>query len=120
MTSQHQTLPAALADARVKAGSPSFDLIHDGIYGRIGAYAPTAETLRVWHGGVKSTASKPKPPKPPTPEKVDLIVLAALADFYETDMSDWHPVVADRLQVAKSLILRSRCFVEHHAAPVAA
>jgi len=108
---QHH-LPSALAEARAKAGSPSFDLIHDGVYDRIGAYAPTAETLRVWHGGVKPTASKPKPPKPPTPEKVDLIVLAALADFYDTDMSTWHPVVAARLEVAKSLISRSRWTLE--------
>lgn len=123
VTPQPETKPlhVAIAEARATAGSPSFDLIHDGLYARLGPYAPTSETIRVWHGGVKATPSKPKPAKPPTAEKVDLIVLAALADFYDADMSGWHPVVADRLEVTKALIFRSRYFVAVEAVqPVAA
>lgn len=63
------------------------------MFGRLGFYVPTAETIRVMHT-----------PKGPTAERVDLLVLAALCEVYGVDMETLHPVIPKRLQAARELL----------------
>lgn len=99
---------AVLEEARVAAGKPSFDKVRLAVYDRLGAYAPSAETIRTYH-----RADGPKP---------DLTVLAALCDVYGiklasfgiTTPSDLHEMlrrVSDESE-GYGVDFRSRCFTD--------
>lgn len=78
------------------AGEPTFDDLYFLVRNHLGE-SPSPETLRVWH-----TA------KCPQAKNVDMFVLGVLADAYDVNLSDLHPVVARKLQGGQEVLSRSR------------
>jgi len=74
------TTPAEVFEAARQTAGPngellSFAKLHLAVYDRLGAFAPTEETIRTYH-------------KANGPKKYDLTVLMAIADVYGLKLSD--------------------------------
>ena len=93
----------ALAAAHAAAGAPPFASVRDAVKEYLGAYTPTEQTIRSWHG-------------PDSPKKLDPLVLTALADVYGVELASLDPTMERQLPRIKELISRSRCFSAYEAA----
>lgn len=90
-----------LTAARLAAGKPTFKKIERAAWESLGAYAPTAETIRLYHCGTV------------TPEKADVVLVAFLADLYGVSVSTLSQTIADRAEMARDLLVdKLRCISE--------
>lgn len=94
----------ALRRLRREAGSPSYREIERAIVKTLGIYAPGAETIRLYHMGQVR------------PDRCDLLLIVALADYYEVGISEISPVMVDRFKSAKELMERQSAWIYTEAA----
>jgi hypothetical protein len=82
----------ALEAARDEAGALSYKKVERALWDRLGAYAPTDETLRRYHRGRVE------------PEAADPLVVLVLAEVYDKPVRELSPTVADRLEGVRDLV----------------
>lgn len=85
---------SALEAARRTKGL-SYNEVGRAVFLLLGPMAPGQEWLRQWHVG-----------KMP-PERADLVVCAALAEVYGKRLSELSPVIAERYDAVRDLLIRA-------------
>jgi hypothetical protein len=90
---------AALSEARLAAGKPSYKQVERRVVEALGTYAPTDETIRNYHNGEVA------------PEKADLVLTCLLAEIYGARLGELSATVAQRMKVARDVLVRSSAWV---------
>lgn len=88
-----------LTAARIAAGNPSFRRIERRAVEILGPYAPTSETIRLYHAGKV------------TPEKADIVLAAFLANYFGVELSDLSVTIANRADKARDLLVSKLCCI---------
>lgn len=89
---------ASALEAARKTKGLSYKDVGRAVFLLLGPMAPGQEWLRRWHVGDMA------------PERADLVVCAALAEVYGVTLSELSPVVADRYEGVRDLLIRvKRC-----------
>lgn len=88
-----------LTGRRSAAGAPSYRSLEREMIDAMGTgYAPTNETIRLYHSGKVS------------PEKADITLVTWLAERYGCTIADISETVAERAKITRDLLIRmSRC-----------
>jgi hypothetical protein len=98
MTTKRNAEMAERLAARRAASGLSFNRVAQMVYDRLGAFAPTLETVRTYHDPKR------------IPEQVNPVLVAALADVYDCSLIDLSETVnEDAKTYADLLKRRSSC-----------